>query len=94
MWSGAECEFIKPSASALWDRIELGGLTLFMAVPTIYHKMIQEYDTYTQDRQAKLKQACLDLRLMVSGSAALPVAVMNRFEEVPEITPMFVMQHN
>jgi len=53
-----------------------------MAVPTIYHKMIQEYDTMTPAEQARLKEACMQLRLMVSGSAALPVSVMERFEEV------------
>jgi len=38
LWSGAENEFIESKASALWDRIERGdGLSLFMAVPTIYH---------------------------------------------------------
>ena len=39
-------------ARQLWGRLEAGGLTLFMAVPTIYHKMIQEYDTMTPAEQA------------------------------------------
>jgi len=44
--------------------------------------MIQEYDTYTAERQESITQACGKLRLMVSGSAALPVSNMERFEQV------------
>jgi len=53
-----------------------------MAVPTIYHKLIQEFDKMPPDEQERIHEACQQLRLMVSGSAALPVSVFERFEQV------------
>jgi malonyl-CoA/methylmalonyl-CoA synthetase len=69
-------------ANAVWDRIASRDLTLFMAVPTIYVRLIAAYDQASPDRQAKLSAACAHLRLMVSGSAALPVSTLERWREI------------
>jgi malonyl-CoA/methylmalonyl-CoA synthetase len=69
-------------ANAVWDRIASGSLTLFMAVPTIYVKLIAAWDAASAERRAVLSEACAKLRLMVSGSAALPVSTLERWKEI------------
>ncbi len=68
--------------NAVWDCIERGRLTLFMAVPTVYVKLIAAWDAASQQRRAELSRACQRLRLMVSGSAALPVSTLQRWKEI------------
>ncbi len=83
LWSGATCEMLpRFDAAAVWDRIAGGGLTLFMAVPTVYAKLIAAWDAASPQRRAQLSQACRSLRLMVSGSAALPVSTLQRWQEI------------
>jgi malonyl-CoA/methylmalonyl-CoA synthetase len=83
LWSGATCEMLpRFDANAVWDRIAGGELTLFMAVPTVYTKLIAAWDAASPARRAELSQACSRLRLMVSGSAALPVSTLQRWQEI------------
>ena len=45
LWSGACCEMhSRFEAEAVWSRIAAGGLTLFMAVPTTYTRLIQSWE--------------------------------------------------
>ncbi len=69
-------------ANAVWDRIASGSVTLFMAVPTIYVKLIAAWERASPERRADLSRACSGLRLMVSGSAALPVSTLQRWQEI------------
>ena len=83
LWSGAACEMLpRFDANVVWDRIAGGTLTLFMAVPTVYAKLIVAWDAASPERRAELTQACSRLRLMVSGSAALPVGTLARWQEI------------
>jgi malonyl-CoA/methylmalonyl-CoA synthetase len=83
LWSGATCEMLpRFDANTVWERIAGGRLTLFMAVPTIYLKLISAWEAASPERRAVLSQACARLRLMVSGSAALPVSTLNRWKEI------------
>ncbi len=83
LWSGATCEMLpRFDANAVWGRIASGGVTLFMAVPTVYVKLIAAWDAASEERRAALSQACAKLRLMVSGSAALPVSTLERWKEI------------
>ena len=83
LWSGAVCEMLpRFEADAVWECIASGRLTLFMAVPTIYAKLISAWEAASPDRKAELSMACRKLRLMVSGSAALPVSTLNRWKEI------------
>ncbi len=83
LWSGATCEMLpRFDASAVWDRIAGGESTLFMAVPTIYTRLIAAWDAALPARRRELSQACPNLRLMVSGSAALPVSTLQRWQEI------------
>jgi malonyl-CoA/methylmalonyl-CoA synthetase len=86
LWSGAVCAMLpRFDAEQVWRR--LAGEpndrpTLFMAVPTIYSKLISAWEAARSDRQAELSRGAARLRLMVSGSAALPVATLARWREI------------
>jgi len=83
LWSGAACEMhLGFDAARVWQRIAKGGLTLFMAVPTIYSKLISAWEAADPERRPTFSEHCRALRLMVSGSAALPVAVMERWRTI------------
>ena len=83
LWSGATCHMLpRFDAKAVWDSIADGSITLFMAVPTVYAKLITAWDAASPARRAELTWACARLRLMVSGSAALPVSTLQRWKEI------------
>ena len=83
MWAGASCTFIPQfSASQIFDLMEQGALNVFMAVPTIYFKLIAYYETLETQKQQVITKAMNTFRLMVCGSAALPVSVMEKWESI------------
>lgn len=81
--NGARVEMLPGfDAEACWRRIEEGELTLFMAVPTVYAKLAAAWDAAGAVVRTRRSAACRRLRLMVSGSAALPVPLFSRWEEL------------
>ena len=83
LWSGACCEFLpKFEAAQVWQKLSGGQLTLFMAVPTIYFKLISFWDAATVSEKERLSAGAKALRLMVSGSAALPVPVLEKWRTI------------
>ena len=86
--NGAWCEFhSKFDAVAVWEwfgREHPAGRrpTLFMAVPTIYSRLIRQWEEAPPEIQAKWSANAKRLRLMVSGSAALPETVLWRWEQI------------
>jgi len=68
LWSGAVCETL-PRFHA-------------EAVPTIYVKLIAAWEAYSPERRVTLSEAASRLRLMVSGSAALPVSTLERWKQI------------
>ncbi|MBB4079616.1 malonyl-CoA/methylmalonyl-CoA synthetase [Lewinella aquimaris] len=83
LWSGASCEFLpRFGEEAIFERFLSGEINVFMAVPTIYFKLIGHYDSLPAHEQRKISAALSDFRLMVSGSAALPVSVLERWREI------------
>lgn len=83
LWAGAECHLLGQfEAESVWNRLSEGDLTLFMAVPTIYAKLIAAWEASPRDRQQKYSQGCANLRLMVSGSAALPIQVLEKWQQI------------
>ena len=83
LWAGAVCEMLpKFDAEETWQRIESGRLTMFMAVPTIYRRLIAAWEEAPAERREHMSAACRGLRLMVSGSAALPVQTLTRWREI------------
>jgi len=83
LWSGAVCEMLpRFDADAVWQRIASGETTLFMAVPTIYVRLIAAWDKASAARRQEWSRGAAQLRLMVSGSAALPVSTLERWREI------------
>ncbi len=83
LWSGACCEFLnKFEATKVWDIFQSERLTLFMAVPTIYFKLIAFWEQANSAEQAGMSAAFANMRLMVSGSAALPVSVLEKWKNI------------
>jgi malonyl-CoA/methylmalonyl-CoA synthetase len=83
LWSAACCEMLtRFDAEETWARLASSLLTLFMAVPTIYRRLIVAWEQAPTADQEKMSEACGRLRLMVSGSAALPVSVLERWIEL------------
>jgi malonyl-CoA/methylmalonyl-CoA synthetase len=69
-------------ANAVWERIAAGSMTLFMAVPTIYIRLIAAWEESKPERRTMVSQSAAQLRLMVSGSAALPVTTLERWRAI------------
>lgn len=83
LWSGARCKMpTRFDAAAVWQAFTNGDLTLFMAVPTIYSRLARHWENESPERQAELTTACSKFRLMVSGSAALPVPVLDEWRNI------------
>lgn len=83
LWSGARCAMLPAfDAAAVVDRMSAGDLTLYMAVPTIYHRLIAHLEAIPREDLDRFEAAASTLRLMVSGSAALPVPVLERWREL------------
>ena len=83
LWSGAVCEAMPVfDADRVWDRACRGGLTLFMAVPDVYSRLIAAWEKAAPDRRRRMSEACGKMRLMVSGSSALPVPRLEAWRRI------------
>ncbi|MEH2160265.1 MAG: acyl-CoA synthetase [Nostoc sp.] len=82
LWAGAECHLLSFDTETVWRRICDGDLTLFMAVPTIYVKLIAAWENASRERQKTMSEGCAKMRLMVSGSAALPIQVLEKWQSI------------
>lgn len=83
LWVGARCDLLpKFDAASVWRHLVEERFTLFMGVPTMYAKLIEVLDRFTERERVLAREASAQLRLWVSGSAALPVPVLDRWREV------------
>lgn len=83
MWAGATCEMLPTfDASRVWRHFTSGQLTLFMAVPTIYNRLTKAWNEMSPVEKKGGSAACAGMRLMVSGSAALPVSVLETWHDI------------
>jgi malonyl-CoA/methylmalonyl-CoA synthetase len=83
LFSGATCEFIPSfSAEKIFALFLEGKINVFMAVPTIYYKLITYWEGLSATEQQRLYNAMKQFRLMVCGSAALPVSTMEKWETI------------
>jgi malonyl-CoA/methylmalonyl-CoA synthetase len=81
LWSGAACEVMPAfDAARVWERVARGGLTLFMAVPTVYARLAAAWEAAPAEKREAMSEGCRKMRLMVSGSAALPSSVLARWK--------------
>ena len=83
LWAGATCYFTAGfSPKLIFELIEQDKLNVFMAVPTIYYKLIAYIETLAMNEQNSLRESMKKFRLMVCGSAALPVSVMDKWVQI------------
>jgi malonyl-CoA/methylmalonyl-CoA synthetase len=83
LWSGAVLEMLpKFECEATWSRLASGELTVFSAVPTIYHRLIASWESAAGDVREARSRGCRTLRLMMSGSAALPRTTLDRWKAI------------
>ncbi len=83
LWSGATVEFLPSfSTEAVFDLFQKNKINVFMAVPTIYFKLISCWENLPGDKQRQISETLTAFRLMVSGSAALPVSVMEKWKGI------------
>lgn len=89
LWVGATCVMLPEfSAQRVWEMFlssEAPRVNVFMAVPTIYNKLLDYYDKhFTQPHvQDFVRAVCEEkIRLMVSGSAALPIPLLEKWKSV------------
>ncbi|CAN0858661.1 Malonate--CoA ligase [Linum grandiflorum] len=93
LYAGSTVEFMpKFSVKGAWQRWresypENGeksedAITAFTGVPTMYTWLIQGYESMDPDLQAASAFAARQLRLMMCGSSALPVPVLQRWETI------------
>lgn len=81
--AGAQCEMVaKFEASMVWRRICEGEINIFMAVPTVYARLIEHWEAQKQDVRETWSVQAQKMRLMVSGSAALPQSLFEKWEAV------------
>ncbi len=87
LWSGATVEFLPSfSEKAVFEAFERGQINVFMAVPTIYFKLIAYWESLKESEQKAISATLSKFRLMVSGSAALPVSVMEKWKAISQHT--------
>lgn len=83
LWSGACCEFLpKFAPEEIFALFRKGAINLFMAVPTIYYKLIAHWDQLPEADQQAISIALQKFRLMVSGSAALPISTLEKWRDI------------
>jgi malonyl-CoA/methylmalonyl-CoA synthetase len=83
LWAGAACAMLpRFDADETWSRIASGRLTVFMAVPTIYRRLIVAWQAASPERRAAMSEGCRQMRVMISGSAALPVATLEEWRRI------------
>jgi malonyl-CoA/methylmalonyl-CoA synthetase len=79
----ATCEIVPAfDAERVWNRLSSGDITVFTAVPTIYHRLIAAFDAAPRETQQAWSAGVRGLRLMMSGSAALPVGTLERWRDI------------
>jgi malonyl-CoA/methylmalonyl-CoA synthetase len=69
-------------AEAVWSRLASGEITVFTAVPTIYHRLIASWEAAPEPERQRRAAGARGLRLMMSGSAALPVQTLERWRAI------------
>lgn len=86
-YAGAQLDFQRFDAKRLWGDWAKADSdivpTVFMAVPTIYAKLLEAAESLPKDVvDTAVSSTLKPMRLMVSGSAALPVSVLERWRDL------------
>lgn len=83
LWAGATVHlFAKFDIPRITAEVVAGTYNVFMAVPTIYVKLIQYFDTIEEGEVKKICDGFRPMRLNISGSAACPVKLFKQWQEL------------
>lgn len=83
LWQGAALTlFARFEMDALLQQVEQRRYTVFMAVPTIYVKIIQQLESLPAPQRAAICAGFAAMRLNVSGSAACPVKLFQQWQQL------------
>ena len=84
LWSGAVCEMLpRFDANAVWERIASGSVTLVHGgADDLRQAHCRLGGIYARASRHLEPKCSAKLRLMVSGSAALPVSTLERWKEI------------
>jgi malonyl-CoA/methylmalonyl-CoA synthetase len=81
--AGASCEILPQfDPEPAWERLSSGEITVFSAVPTIYHRLIASWDAAPPALRRLRSEGARRARLMMSGSAALPRQTLERWRVI------------
>jgi len=81
--AGASCEMLpRFDAEAVWARMASGDVTVFTGVPTMYQRLIAAWDAADAGEQRRRSAGARGMRLMMAGSAALPVPMFKRWQAI------------
>ncbi len=83
LWIGARVTlFPRFDMGQILTGVEDRDYNVFMAVPTIYVKIIGELEKLPEPRRKRICAGFKDMRLNISGSAACPVKLYNQWKEL------------
>jgi malonyl-CoA/methylmalonyl-CoA synthetase len=89
LFAGARVRMLpRFDARRVWEELARGGVTVWMAVPTMYQKLFEAYDAADAATQARWAAGAARLRLATSGSAALPVTLAARWAAIAGTVPL------
>ncbi len=81
LWAGARIDLISGfNAAVILNRVAKENYNVFMAVPTIYVKLIGALEQMPAAERSTAAAGFGAMRLMVSGSAACPVSVHEKWQ--------------
>jgi malonyl-CoA/methylmalonyl-CoA synthetase len=83
---GATRMLARFNAARIWN--ELGDATVLMGVPTMHKKLFDALDAADPETRARWKKHATGLRLVTSGSAALPATVGERWRALSGHYPL------
>lgn len=83
LWAGATVHvFAGFDVKRILENVVAGQYNVFMAVPTIYVKLIQHFETLEPAEVARICAGFGAMRLNISGSAACPVKLFKQWQEL------------
>jgi len=85
LWAGATVDlFGKFDMPEICAKVAAKRYNVFMAVPTIYVKLLQFFDTLAKDEVEKITAGFRAMRLNISGSAACPVKLFEQWQALTD----------
>lgn len=81
LWAGATVDlYEKFDMPAICEKVAAKRYNVFMAVPTIYVKLIHYFESLDADAVERISNGFKQMRLNISGSAACPVKLFDQWQ--------------